>query len=112
MPPVDDVEVHPSTRRAEGAHPACYNRTELPSSGYYVMEIVVSQEPSRPRTSFAEDSSHYVKLKRTWISTEGISKLCRQIGQRRLGVWEELSECLGCTAPKDLDFIETMRDKE
>ena len=100
MPPVDDVEVHPST--VKGSHPGCYNRK--PSDlreGYYVRVLEVDQH----------SSDGEVRSSRQWIS-HSMSNKCRQVGQRWLGVWREFDECVGCTAEKDIEYIKEMRAKE
>ena len=84
--PVEDHPVHEKVKRAEGHHPACFNRAEF--QPYYV----------------AMDRVYFPNGKYAHVCVEiphNMSKLCRQIS--------ELVECEGCTSPRDEEYIAKMR---
>lgn len=87
MPPVEDHEVHESVKR-DRPSAGCFNRTGL-AAGRWMQDGWIDGPSGKP----------YMP---NWVWREHtMSTACRQI--------HDLPECEGCTAPKDVEYIEKMR---
>ena len=86
--PVDDHPVHPRTIQGAGAQYGCHSdkRPNGMAAGYYAETRV-----------YTPDGMFSKKL--VWIP-HNMSTKCRQINN--------LPECEGCTAEKDVEYIERM----
>lgn len=86
--PVEDHPIHPHGVRNADYHPWCYNKPRTRTS-YWVRNgwLDVGTEHSSPCWVLVEDTS---------------SVNCRQI--------LDLPECSGCTAEKDHEYINKMRN--
>ena len=88
--PVDDHPVHPHGQRST-YRAGCYNRKEVPlDSGFWVQDGWITTDSGQP-----------YQAKFVWVSFK-MSTKCRQINV--------LPECEGCTAPKDKEYLERMRE--
>ncbi len=90
---VEDHPVHESVRHVN-LRAGCHSKPPA-SGGYYAMH-----REYRPDGSFTNEQ--------VWIPNN-MSRTCRQTGEYRNGQWEELDECKGCTAERDWEFINKMR---
>lgn len=88
--PVDDHPIHAITQHVN-LRAGCYDRIGM-SDGYSAQDGL--------------DRDGYIRTK--YIKHE-MSELCRQLGRRSNGGWEELPECVGCLSPQDTDYINKSR---
>ena len=93
--PVDDHPIHHSTIKTD-FRAGCYNRPPA-SDGYWVPTRLY-----RPDGSFVM-SEKYI--------THTLTRICRQVGRKVNGVWEDLPECVGCTAQRDWQYIMISRKR-
>lgn len=84
--PVEDTPVHPHGQRKEGYRAGCYNRAGY-AEGYWAFN-----------REYVKDVIPVDVL--VWIPNNH-SKMCRQIN--------DLPECKGCNAVKDVDYITKMK---
>jgi len=86
--PVEDHEVYVHGKRAEGHRAGCYNRTGF-NPGFWAQD------------GWEEDSGSLMAHPH-WVWVPYImSTKCRQIN--------DLPECEGCTAEKDVEYITKMK---
>ena len=94
MCPVDDHPVHERVIKTD-FRAGCYNRGRT-RTGYWAPNRVY-----RPDGSYTM-SEAYVETSQT---------ACRQVGRKVDGVWEDLPECVGCTAQRDWQYIMISRKR-
>lgn len=89
MPPVEDHPIHPSTRHgAEFRYTKCQNKK--PKDGYYVLT-----------RHYFEDGRY--ELRNEFIP-DTMSKACRNLS------YDSDPACQGCPQPKDLEYINKMKE--
>lgn len=103
MPPVEDHDVHESTRKTLRQNGGCYNRKFLGDT-YKVIKPLMTENNSGPASDYGKP---IFAIK---VIENRMTRLCRQVGERINKVWVELPECVGCTAEKDIEYINKMRE--
>ena len=107
--PVDDIEVHEKVRKTN-PHAGCYNRGRLvlqPGSPGVTTVGPRSLGYWAPNRVYRPDGSY--TMSEAYVETSQTA--CRQVGQKVNGEWQDLPECVGCQAEKDVEKITEGRER-